>query len=81
MNISSDGHRFFAPEGGINFTDINLSSPSISPWKRYGQSKLAGILHIKALNGRFGPGKIEAGENRDIGKIWTASVHPGSVDS
>lgn len=45
---------------------------------RYGQSKLANILHVNALNRRFGPN----GEQLKGGKgIWVASVHPGHIDT
>jgi len=75
VNISSGGH-FFAPSGGINFTDTSLPN---KPNNRYGQSKLANVLHAKTINKLYGPSSpsAKAGE----GEIWTSSVHPGLVES
>ncbi|KAL6885718.1 hypothetical protein GGI43DRAFT_432391 [Trichoderma evansii] len=76
VNISSSGH-YSAPKGGINFD--NTSIPHGSGMTRYGQSKLANILHAKTLNKLYGPGS--AGSNAGGGEIWTAVVHPGLVES
>ena len=51
VNISSSGH-FWAPKGGINFADTSLTGNS--NMNRYGQSKLANILHAKTLNKLYG---------------------------
>ncbi|PVH76850.1 NAD(P)-binding protein [Cadophora sp. DSE1049] len=69
VNVASSNHTK-APAGGIDFEDINMRDPKYDPWVKYGQSKLANILHAKALNGRY----------KDKG-IWTASLHPGIVDT
>lgn len=76
VEVTSSGH-LNAPKGGINFNDVSL--PNATPMDRYGQSKLANILHVKTLNKLYGPDspKVEAGE----GEIWTAAVHPGVVES
>lgn len=76
VNVSSMGHTF-APTGGINFTDTSL--PDKAPLARYGQSKLANILHAKTLNKLYGPSSPHAKAGN--GEIWTSSVHPGLVDS
>lgn len=81
VNVSSEGHRHFAPACGVDFSSINLSSSSTSPWTRYGQSKLAVILHITSLNEKYGFGKEQGEAVEAVGDIWTASVHPGSVQS
>ncbi len=47
-----------------------MRNPKYDPWVKYGQSKLANVLHTKALNERY----------KEKG-IWTASVHPGIVDT
>ena len=75
VNVTSDGHSRYAPKEGIRFNDINL--PSEAAMMRYGQSKLANILHINKLQKQYGPksGNAEAGE------IWVASVHPGHIDT
>ena len=73
VNLSSSGH-YSAPKVGINFDDASLTEGD--PMSRYGQSKLANILHAKTLNKLYGPGSPShlAGN----GEIWTAIVHPGS---
>lgn len=75
VNITSSGH-FMAPSGGINFADTSLPN---KPNNRYGQSKLANVLHCKTLNKLYGPSSpsAKAGE----GEIWTSTIHPGLVES
>jgi len=68
VNISSKGHQY-PPSGGINFDDLNNSGRSfLKPWARYGQSKLANILHAKYLHRNY--------NNRGIDFI---SLHPGLI--
>ena len=76
VNLSSSGH-YGAPSGGINFVDTSL--PNASGLTRYGQSKLANVLHTKTLNKLYGPdsSSSKAGD----GEIWTSAVHPGLVKS
>jgi NAD(P)-dependent dehydrogenase (short-subunit alcohol dehydrogenase family) len=76
VNVSSSGH-YSAPNSGINFTDTTLSSES--GMTRYGQSKLANILHAKRLDELYGPDS--ASSKSGNGEIWTSIVHPGLVDS
>jgi NAD(P)-dependent dehydrogenase (short-subunit alcohol dehydrogenase family) len=76
VNVSSIGHTF-APTGGINFA--NTSLPDKAPLTRYGQSKLANIVHAKTLNKLYGPSS--ANSKAGNGEIWTSSVHPGLVES
>ncbi|KAI6352887.1 hypothetical protein MCOR25_009271 [Pyricularia grisea] len=71
VNLSSSGH-LGAPSSGINFDDTSIKDGSV--WERYGQSKLANILHTETLHKRYGPGS--AGSS---GEIWVSSVHPGVV--
>jgi len=73
VNLSSGGH-FTAPKGGINFADTSLANET--PLVRYGQSKLANILHVKTLNKIYGPGSPSG-----KGEIWSSAVHPGLVES
>lgn len=75
VNVTSDGHSRFPPKEGINFDDISLEGEN--SMKRYGQSKLANILHAKQLSERFGPSEGRNGS----GEIWAASVHPGHIDT
>ncbi|KAJ5672014.1 hypothetical protein N7507_001141 [Penicillium longicatenatum] len=76
VNLTSSGH-LGAPKGGINFKDPSLKDSS--PWLRYGQSKLANILHTIMLHKRYGPGSLSAGNFE--GEIWVSSVHPGLVET
>lgn len=76
VNLTSSGH-LGAPKGGINFEDLSLKTSG--PWARYGQSKLANILHTRTLHKKYGPDSVgvRAGE----GEIWVSSVHPGLVET
>jgi len=74
VNLSSSGH-YGAPKGGINFSDTNLKNEK--GMTRYGQSKLANILHMKTLHEMYGPGSKSEGD----GEIWVSAVHPGLVKS
>jgi hypothetical protein len=65
-----------APKGGINFNDTSLPNNSSN---RYGQSKLANVLHAKTLNTLYGPSS--ASSKSGAGEIWTSAVHPGLVES
>lgn len=76
VNLSSSGH-FSAPKGGISFADTSLKNGS--GMNRYGQSKLANILHAKTLHKTYGPGSRSAKAGN--GEIWTTAVHPGLVDT
>ncbi|KAF4338653.1 hypothetical protein FBEOM_7470 [Fusarium beomiforme] len=73
VNLSSSAH-LMAPNTGINFQDTTLKDATV--WGRYGQSKLANILHTKTLHNKYGPGS----HNKE-GEIWVTSVHPGLVDT
>ncbi|KAH7305465.1 hypothetical protein B0I35DRAFT_400115 [Stachybotrys elegans] len=72
--VTSGGH-LMAPKAGIDFTDTSLSNGS--PIARYGQSKLANILHASILHQKYGPGSPS--DRVGKGVIWTSSVHPGIV--
>jgi NAD(P)-dependent dehydrogenase (short-subunit alcohol dehydrogenase family) len=76
VNLTSSGH-LGAPKGGINFEDPVLKDSS--PWARYGQSKLANILHTRTLHKTYGPGSANA--QNEEGEIWVSSVHPGLVET
>jgi retinol dehydrogenase-12 len=79
VNLSSSGHYLSAPKNGINFTDTSLKHAS--GMTRYGQSKLANILHIKTLHAQFGPNSPSATSGTGAGEIWVSAVHPGLVKS
>ncbi len=63
VTVSSSAHR----AGSIHFDDINLTG-GYSPFKAYGQSKLANILFAKELDRKL----KEAGHS-----VVSVSVHPG----
>jgi hypothetical protein len=74
MNVSSDGNLILGAAAGIDFNEVNqIKSRKGGPWSRYGSSKLANILHAKELNRRYG--------GTEKGSLWTASLHPGTVDT
>lgn len=75
VNVSSEGHLLFSPSAGVDFDDINQTKGSA--FSRYGMSKLANILHAKELHRRYGPSP----QNDAQEEIWTASVHPGTIDT
>jgi NAD(P)-dependent dehydrogenase (short-subunit alcohol dehydrogenase family) len=74
VNTTNIGHDLYSPKIGIDFDDMNQARGTpAGTWtrgSRYGMSKLANVLHAKEIARRYG------------GKgIWTASVHPGSVET
>ena len=64
--VSSDLHRI-APKGGIEFENLS-GERGYSPWRAYGQSKLANVLYARALAER------SKGTER---KAY--AVHPGVI--
>lgn len=72
MNLSLSGH-YFAPRGGIDFLDTSRRNGI--GMERYGQSKLANVLHMKTLHKLYGSGSSLESE------IWVSAVHPGLVKS
>lgn len=77
VNLTSSGH-LTAPKCGIDLDDPSLQNSGTS-WTRYGQSKLANILHAKTLHKLYGPGSPSAQAGK--GEIWTTAVHPGPVET
>jgi NAD(P)-dependent dehydrogenase (short-subunit alcohol dehydrogenase family) len=63
VNVSSMGH-YMAPKGGIIYDQAVLEQHGT--WRRYGQSKLANILHAKELAARYP-------------SITSVSLHPGVI--
>lgn len=76
VNLTSSGHWSTA-SGGIDFSDLSL--PNDSPRTRYGQSKLANVLHTRVLHEQYGPGSANA--KAENGEVWVCSVHPGLVET
>ncbi|KAJ6782301.1 hypothetical protein PWT90_00624 [Aphanocladium album] len=77
VNVTSDGHERFVPAGGIKFDDLSLESQNTM--MRYGQSKLANVLHAKELHRRYGPSAAASAAGN--GGIRTAAVHPGHINT
>ncbi|KAK2589546.1 hypothetical protein QQS21_012777 [Conoideocrella luteorostrata] len=73
VNVTSDGHERFAPACGIKFNDIDLKEEGAMT--RYGQSKLANVLHVKELNRKYGPSSTSEAH------LCVAAVHPGHIDT
>lgn len=67
INLSSEGHNL-APKGGLVLQENCTALEQYSTWTRYGQSKLANILHAKELARRYP-------------KIKSIALHPGTVDT
>lgn len=76
VNLSSSGH-YSAPKEGIRFNNLTLEGDS--GLTRYGQSKLANILHTKTIHRLYGPECPSSKQGE--GEVWTATVHPGFVRS
>ena len=72
INVSSSAHQFARGDGGMDFEYCWTGSPNYSPWKSYGQSKLANILFSQELQQRAD----EAGYDWDV-----ACLHPGVVST
>ena len=76
ISVSSEGHRSFSVNK-ILYADEEIAN--FGNFGRYGLSKLANILHAKTLNDQYGPSSVHAKEGK--GEIWTASLHPGFIDT
>jgi NAD(P)-dependent dehydrogenase (short-subunit alcohol dehydrogenase family) len=64
VTVSSTGHRF----GRIDFSDLNWERKPYSPWRAYGQSKLANLLFTAELQRRL----------TSVGStVIAAAAHPG----
>ena len=64
VTVSSTGHRM----GKIDFGDLNWERRSYSPWRAYGQSKLANLLFTAELQRRL----TAAGSG-----VLATAAHPG----
>jgi len=64
VNISSSAHKF----GDINFDDLTWENRSYSPWRAYGDSKIANLYFTFELNRKL--------KENNLGMIVTAA-HPG----
>jgi len=81
--ILSSAAHMFAPGGGIDFDNLD-GSQGYSPWRFYGQSKLANLLHARELARRLRgssatanalhPGVIETNLARDAGGLMMTAM-------
>jgi NAD(P)-dependent dehydrogenase (short-subunit alcohol dehydrogenase family) len=69
INVSSDGHSSFEYKGGIRFENLN-DKDGYSPYKAYGQSKLAQILTTTELSRHL---------QEEGAKVTVNALHPGVV--
>lgn len=74
--MSSEGHRSFGVKN-ILYSEVEVAQ--FGNFRRYGLSKRANVLHAKSLNDQYGSPRTSAKEER--GEIWTASLHPGFIDT
>ena len=70
VNLSSMAHHIFTPPEGIDLADVAYARAGYNPWGRYGQAKLANILHARELQRRF---------DADGAAVLTVAVHPGVI--
>ncbi len=64
--VSSAAHQG-SVKGGIGFDNLDFSKGGYTPWRSYGQSKLANLLFARALAKRVKPGQV------------VNAVHPGVI--
>jgi NAD(P)-dependent dehydrogenase (short-subunit alcohol dehydrogenase family) len=64
VTVSSSGHRM----GRIDFEDLNWERKPYSPWRAYGQSKLANLLFTAELQRRLSAGGSS---------VVATAAHPG----
>ncbi|CAI6335553.1 unnamed protein product [Periconia digitata] len=67
VTLSSRSH-IRAPKDGIDFSRLRSADPELSPYVKYGVSKLANILYVKELAKRYPA-------------VKTMAIHPGIVDT
>ncbi|CAG8983151.1 hypothetical protein HYALB_00010298 [Hymenoscyphus albidus] len=78
VNVSSDRHQKTA----FGTTQILYDEKELENFGRhgrYGVSKLANVMHSANINSRFGPESESVKQGK--GEIWSASLHPGFIDT
>ncbi|TVY92198.1 putative oxidoreductase [Lachnellula willkommii] len=78
VSVSSDGHQKYS----FGVTKILYDASEVeacSDFKRYALSKFANVLHADSLHSQYGPGSESSRQGQ--GEIWTASLHPGFIDT
>lgn len=74
VSVSAKGHQV-SPWNTTRVLYDRAELEAQGPYGRYGATKLANVLLAKSLNKAYGPATAGRGE------IWTASVHPGFIDT
>jgi retinol dehydrogenase 12 len=64
------GQWIYAPECGVDFDDW-AAAKAYNPWDRYGQAKLANLLHAKELQRRL--------DAQGAKGVTAVAVHPGVI--
>ena len=72
ITLSSRGHYLYAPKEGFRWDDL-AANRGYDRWERYGQSKLANILHMEELQRRL--------DAEGVKDVICVSVYPGAVYS
>ncbi len=70
VNLSSLGHFIFPGDAPLDLADVEKGTPSSDPWRRYGISKLANVLHAKELQRRM---------DAEGAQVSAVSLHPGAI--
>jgi retinol dehydrogenase-12 len=89
VTLSSSAHGVSTPNGGIQFPLLQTSQIEDGRVAKYGQSKLANILHSKELARRFPeftcvavhPGMVSTGLSQGMQDRWVLRVLGGVVEA
>lgn len=72
VNLSSIANWFASPPCGIDFDTLAADAATYHPWNRYGEAKLANILHANELTRRCKAQGVN---------VIGVSLHPGIINS
>jgi NAD(P)-dependent dehydrogenase (short-subunit alcohol dehydrogenase family) len=70
VNLSSLGHFLFPGDTPLDLSDVERGSPNADPWRLYGISKLANVLHAKELQRRM---------DAEGANVSAVALHPGAI--
>lgn len=74
VNVSSSGHVYHN-KGGLTpevLADLNFEKTEYNPWRAYGQSKTANVLHANQLERLYGSSERP---------VHAFSLHPGGIST
>jgi len=85
INLASIAHYIFPNNDGIRFDDIN-GEKYYEAWERYGASKLANLLDMKAFTKRYSATLVKNplpsfDPASRLDKVLFLTVHPGVINS